>query len=232
VSRKVVWFSCGAASAVASKVALEEDPTTIIANIYVANEHSDNQRFLKDCQEWFGKEIIILTAKKFKDCWEVWEKSKWLYSTGGARCTLVMKKRVRQDFQEIDDIQMFGYTIDEIKRAERFKEYNPEIFSRFPLIENKINKQECFKIIQQAGIELPEMYKLGYHNANCVGCVKGGAGYWNKIKDDFPEVFEKMASLEEQINKTVLKGKSLRELKPGQGRHKDLELPDCGLFCQ
>ena len=43
-------------------------------------------------------------------------------------------------------------------------------------------------MLQNAGIELPEMYKLGYQHNNCIGCVKSsGAGYWNKIKIDFPE---------------------------------------------
>lgn len=31
------------------------------------------------------------------------------------------------------------------------------------------------------------MYDLGYANNNCIGCVKGGIGYWNKIRIDFPE---------------------------------------------
>ena len=43
-------------------------------------------------------------------------------------------------------------------------------------------------LIERAGLRLPEMYRLGYANANCVGCVKGGAGYWNKIRRDFPEL--------------------------------------------
>ncbi len=37
------------------------------------------------------------------------------------------------------------------------------------------------------------MYDLGYPNNNCIGCVKGGMGYWNKIRKDFPEVFQKRA---------------------------------------
>ena len=32
---------------------------------------------------------------------------------------------------------------------------------------------------------------MGYNNNNCIGCIKGGMGYWNKIRVDFPEVFEK-----------------------------------------
>jgi hypothetical protein len=48
-------------------------------------------------------------------------------------------------------------------------------------------------MVERAGIELPMMYRLGYSNANCIGCVKGGMGYWNKIRRDFPAEFEELA---------------------------------------
>ncbi len=54
-------------------------------------------------------------------------------------------------------------------------------------------------MIERAGIELPAMYKLGYRNNNCIGCPKGGMGYWNKIRVDFPEVFERMAALQREL---------------------------------
>ena len=54
--RIVCWFSCGAASAVATKLAIKRHGTD---NLYVGyqdtgSEHPDNRRFLKDCEEWFG----------------------------------------------------------------------------------------------------------------------------------------------------------------------------------
>ena len=40
---------------------------------------------------------------------------------------------------------------------------------------------------------------------NCIGCVKGGMGYWNKIRRDFPERFEEMAALEKEIGRKICK---------------------------
>lgn len=231
MSRRVVWFSCGAASAVTAKLAVDEDPQTIIARCVVANEHPDNDRFSNDVQRWLMTEIVNLRSDRYADCWEVWEKRRYLNGPAGALYTVEMKKRVRQDFEEPEDLQMFGYTVDEKARAARFMENNPEVLVRFPLIERGFTKADCYEYIQRAGLRLPEMYRLGYHNANCIGCVKGGAGYWNKIRADFPDVFERMAALEERLGATVLNGKGLRELRPGEGRHEDLELPECGLFC-
>lgn len=54
------------------------------------------------------------------------------------------------------------------------------------------------------------MYKLGYKNNNCIGCVKGGAKYWAKIKQDFPDVYERMAKLERTLGRKILKVKGER----------------------
>ena len=229
--RTVVWFSCGAASAVAASLILKENPRAVIARCIVTNEHADNDRFAAHVEEWLKVNIVNLRSPKYADCWEVWEKRRYLNGVQGALCTVEMKKKVRQDFEEFDDLQVFGYTSEEKHRADRFRENNPEVKVRFPLIEKGYTKQDCYKVIQEAGLELPAMYKLGYHNANCIGCVKGGAGYWNKIRVDFPDLFDRMARLEESIGATVLGSKSPRELRPNEGNHKDLELPECGLFC-
>ena len=105
----------------------------------------------------------------------------------------------------------------QIKRAERFCEQYPNANPLFPLIENKLTKQDCLKIVKDAGIELPEMYKLGFSNNNCIGCVKGGMGYWNKIRVDFPETFQRMAALERQriIERQV--ARRLADQHPGHG---------------
>lgn len=121
MSRVVSWFSCGAASAVATKLALDQygKDNFIIASCVVENEHTDNERFLKDCEAWYGLPILRLRSDKFKDCWEVWEKTRYLVGIRGARCTTEMKKIVRQKFQKISDKQVFGFTIEEQSRAEQ-----------------------------------------------------------------------------------------------------------------
>ena len=225
--RTISWFSCGAASAVAAKLS----PGSVLAYCYVANEHPDNLRFLKDCEKWIGTEILVLKSEKYADCWQVWEERRYLNGPAGALCTVEMKKKVRQKFSQPDDIHVFGFTVEEMHRAERFCRNNPEIEARFPLIQHGLGKGDCYDIIRDAGIALPAMYKLGYHNANCVGCVKGGSGYWNKIRRDFPAVFERMAAIEESIGASCMNGKPLRTLDPNAGTEDELQLDECGLFC-
>ena len=76
------------------------------------------------------------------------------------------------------------------------------------------------------------MYRLGYTNANCIGCVKGGKGYWNKIREDFPEIFKQTAELERKAGHSCINGVFLDELKKGEGRHESLTLPECGVTCE
>lgn len=91
-------------------------------------------------------------------------------------------------------------------------------------------------MLWKAGIEIPAMYKMGYNNNNCIGCVKGGMGYWNKIRKDFPEVFARMAQIEREVGATCLKDQSgkifLDELSPNRGEMPEEIIPDCSLICQ
>ena len=76
------------------------------------------------------------------------------------------------------------------------------------------------------------MYDLGYKNNNCVGCVKGGMGYWNKIRVDCPDAFNARAETERMIGHSCLNGTFLDELNPKAGRKQDMIFDDCGIFCE
>jgi len=85
--------------------------------------------------------------------------------------------------------------------------------------------------LEKQGIKRPTMYTLGYNNNNCIGCVKGGMGYWNKIRTDFPGHFKKMADAERLVGNSCIRGIFLDELDPEAGRKQKIVTPDCGNFC-
>ncbi len=233
--RVLVWFSCGAASAVATKLALSKySQRVVIAYCDTGSEHPDNQRFLVDCEKWFDVPVVRLKSQRYRDTWDVWENRRFLVSPEGAPCTTELKKMVRFAFQRADDIQIFGYTAEERARSERFRALNFEVRLETPLIDAGLTKADCLAMVERAGIELPAMYRLGYRNNNCIGCVKGGIGYWNKIRRDFPEVFARMATLERRLGRTVLpvaRGAFLDELDPSRGNHADEPDFECSLLC-
>jgi hypothetical protein len=232
-SRVLVWFSAGAASAVAAKLALAAcvGQEVVIAYTEPGSEHPDNQRFIADCERWFGRPVLRLRSSRYRDTWQVYEERRYLNGPAGALCTTELKKRQRFDFQRPDDRQVFGYTVEERKRAQRFRENNPDVTLWTPLIDEGLRKSDCLAIVERAGIALPAMYLLGYRNNNCIGCVKGKAGYWNKIRRDFPETFERMAKLEREIGRSCINGKFLDVLQPNEGRYQDEPDMDCSLLC-
>lgn len=237
--RTLVWFSCGAASAVAARLAVNLYPEAeVLYCDTLKYEHPDNLRFLREVEVWIGREIKFLKSDKYEDIYDVFDKTGWLVGPSGARCTNELKKKVRRNYQRDGDIHIFGMTADEQSRADSFDE-REDIDIEWILIDAGITKDECYQIISRAGIELPTMYKLGYNNNNCIGCVKGGMGYWNKIRVDFPDAFDRMARQERKmgvaINKTFKGGKRRRvfldELDPNAGRDVPEPNIDCGVLC-
>lgn len=51
----IAWFSCGATSAVACKIALSLYDDVHIYYIETGFGHPDNTRFLADCEKWYNQ---------------------------------------------------------------------------------------------------------------------------------------------------------------------------------
>ena len=153
----------------------------------------------------------------------------------GSPCTKYLKKEVRKKWEaEHPDhhTYVWGYDINEKRRADNIVKSMSDYDHEFPLIENGFTKEDCHALAKELGLKRPIMYDLGYPNNNCIGCVKGGMGYWNKIRVDFPDVFQKRAAQERKFGRTCIKGIFLDELESDRGRM-DLEvMEDCGIACQ
>lgn len=199
----IAWFSGGITSAVACKKAIEQHEFVEPVFIETGSHHPDLLRFLRDCEAWFGKTITVLQHETLKSVDEVLAKFKFINSPFGARCTKELKSGVREKWEQNNTdvthyVWGFEFAPRELLRAKRIVEKQPDKTHLFPLIDAQLTKEDCIRIVQAAGIEIPAMYKLGYQNNNCLGCVKGGMGYWNKIRVDFPEVFNNMAKRERE----------------------------------
>lgn len=240
----VVWFSCGAASAVAAKMTVDkygDRCKVVVVNNPVAEEHEDNRRFLKDVERWIGVPIEEARSKRFPDasCDTVWRYFKYMGGNAGAPCTLWLKKRARQDWENRNhhDWMVLGFCLEERGRHDRF--VKNERSNVLPvLIDGLITKERCFRIVQDAGIDLPEIYRLGYPNANCIGCVKATSPtYWNHVRRMHPEVFALRAKLSREVGARLVRYKGKRmfldELpENATGRPiKGMQF-ECGIFCE
>jgi 3'-phosphoadenosine 5'-phosphosulfate sulfotransferase (PAPS reductase)/FAD synthetase len=236
-NRILCWFSCGATSAVATKLIIQSQQQHPVEIVYtqVKEEHKDNARFLKDCEGWFGQDITIIRNEKYAaSIYEVFERERYLVGPYGAPCTKHLKRNMREKFQRQGDVHILGFSVEETARAEQFEERNPSLVCRFPLIEQRLAKADCLAILDRSGIELPVMYSMGYEHNNCIGCVKGKKGYWNKIRTDFPDTFKKMSKLERNLGVSILREKGeklfLDQLDPTAGRGQKETSIECGVF--
>lgn len=251
-----VWFSSGAASAVAAKKTIErygQTHTIRIVNNPVVEEDPDNIRFLRDVEKWLGIGIEFATNKKFErnSAVEVWDRRRFMSGPHGAPCTLELKKEARRQWEEINkpDWNVLGFTADEIKRHKRF------ILTERPnvlpvLIDAGITKDRCFEILFAAGLELPRVYKMGYPNANCLGCVKATSPtYWNHVRKMNHEVFTARAEQSRRLGARLVRhvptakilgyedwkdGRIFLDELPPTAKGKPMKGMsfECGIFCE
>lgn len=197
--RTIIWWSTGAASAIAARLLLRQVPEAIIARCETNNEDEDNYRFEQDVSRWLNREITILQSEKYDSVPDVWEKRRYMAGVEGALCTVEMKVVPRLVFQLPTDIHAFGYTADalDVARFERLRETYPELTVRAPLIEHGITKAASMAMVERAGIRLPRSYAWGFPNANCLktGCVKATSpDYWALVRKWVPEGFAATAA--------------------------------------
>jgi hypothetical protein len=246
MSRIVAQFSCGAASAVATKLALAQYGATHdvqILNAFLMEEHEDNRRFAADCEGWFGQPINVLKDEKYgASTIQVFKRRQYMKGPFGAPCSRALKRDLLDGWSLPGDVMVFGYTMEEEDRLDDFRENFPDRPVIAPLIDACLGKEDCKAMIQRAGFELPLMYRLGYDNANCIGCVKGGEGYWRAIREDFPIQFEANCLVQDEIGEGswFLRYRSgplkdqrfpLRDLPAGEARRNE-KLPACSFFCE
>jgi hypothetical protein len=248
----VCQFSCGAASAVATKLMVVESlpvgpypaKPVVIVNAFIKEEHPDNRRFFADCERWFDHPIITLRDEKYgASTDEVWRRKRYMKGLRGAPCSGALKRTLLASIAEPGDVNVLGFTREEVDRFDQLCDRFPAETFRAPLIERDLGKDDCLAMIERAGIELPMMYRLGYDNANCIGCPKGGQAYWQNIRSDFPERFVQIQTIQESIGEGAkfLRFRSgprngdrmwLSELPSGRGDMKREPSFSSSNFCQ
>lgn len=201
----IAWWSGGADSAITCWYCLKWFGKDCVRVIFIdtKNEDEDTYRFKDDCERWYGVSIETITSAKWDSIEDVWEHYLSLNTAHGAICSTELKRVVRQDFQMRNSFscQAFGFDVKEWQRAKNLKHHHPDSRPIFPLIYELISKEDSIKLLIKNGVTPPKSYQNGYSNNNCLntGCVKGGIGYWQKFRKDYPDRFEAMADREHAL---------------------------------
>lgn len=125
---------------------------------------------------------------------------------GTRKCTVDWKiKPVARKMRELGATKKepgiigIGISRDEAQRAADSRIITQE--NEFPLLDLKLNRRQCVEIIESAGLPHPP-------KSSCWFCPYKKMREWREMKQNNPEMFEKLCELDEKLNeKRTLLGK-------------------------
>ena len=216
----IVGFSGGATSAWCAGWALRTFSKESVVLLFhdTKEEDPDTYRFIRDMSEKLG--VPITERSDGRSVTQVFHDEGALANNRMAFCSRILKANQRDRYfdelratGEKDIVNVLGFSAREWQRVQRAtaRAESSGYSARFPVVEEQVTKQQCADWVESLGVKLPAMYCWSEH-ANCVGCVRGGKGYWLAVAKHAPDVFEQRCLLEEEFEHTIIKDTSLRQL--------------------
>ncbi len=119
---------------------------------------------------------------------------------GRRSCTIDYKVKVVDKWlkangasKETPATVLVGISTDEIIRAKGDRKgLDPFRQRRYPLIDLNLDRAACYAVIEQAGLPAPP-------KSSCFFCPYHRPTQWAELRRDDPELFERSASLEEEL---------------------------------
>jgi hypothetical protein len=230
---RVVMLSGGLSSWVAArrvKEKMRDRDTLVLLFADTLIEDADLYRFLDDVARDIG--VPITRIADGRTPWEVFRDKRFLGNSRVDPCSKVLKRDLIRRWltNNCDPAQTIVYTGIgwwEEQRQSRLVERNVELGWRYeaPLCEPPfITHPMMIEMAQEAGIEVPRLYKLGFKHNNCGGgCVKAGIGQFAHLYRTLPHVFDEWER--EEIRLRVMLGKNVSILTDRRnGERKPLPL--------
>lgn len=119
---KVCWLSAGVSSFIAGYLAKNVDKYIYID---IENQHQDSMRFIQDCEAVLGRPVEVLKSP-YGNVQNVIRQFRYVAGAGGAKCTEVLKKRVRKEWeyqhQNCGITYVWGFDCTEKHRADNLIE--------------------------------------------------------------------------------------------------------------
>jgi hypothetical protein len=221
LSRKViVGFSGGVTSAWCAGWALAQYPKEDVVFLFhdTKEEHPDTYRFIREMAAALKHPVTEFSDGR--SVTEVFHDEGAIANNRMAFCSRILKAEQRDKYMNLlraegvtEIVNVVGFTAGEWQRVQRatMRAQQQKFIALFPLALEGITKQECADWCLSLGVKPSEMYRWSEH-ANCIGCVRGGKGYWLKVKENAPEVWDQRVALEKEFGHTILKDTSLIQL--------------------
>jgi 3'-phosphoadenosine 5'-phosphosulfate sulfotransferase (PAPS reductase)/FAD synthetase len=155
--------------------------------------------YLGKLETALGKPITRLNARKGFDHWfEVYRGA--LPSPQMRWCTKKMKIEPLEDWIGADTaVSYVAIRADETGRK-GYVSTKPNIKAVFPFIEDGIGHDDVLRILQDAGIGLPDYYEWRTRSG-CYFCFYQRKAEWVGLADRHPDLFERAVAIEQKVIK-------------------------------
>jgi len=177
-------------------------------------ELQETYDFLAKLEAFLGKPIVRLNAEAGFDHWlQVY--NGYLPSPRMRWCTRLLKIRPLEDYVgEGETISYVGLRADE--NREGYISTKPNLQPRYPFREDGIVEADVYRILEEAGLGLPDYYKWR-SRSGCYFCFFQRKTEWVGLLENHPDLFEKAKSYEKADpvtgeRYTWQRGESLAEL--------------------
>jgi 3'-phosphoadenosine 5'-phosphosulfate sulfotransferase (PAPS reductase)/FAD synthetase len=119
---------------------------------------------------------------------------------GNRTCTVDFKVKVLDKWikqhgatDETPAVLGLGISLDELHRAHTDRPGEEFKRKTYPLLDQRMTRQDCMNVIRQAGLPIPP-------KSSCYFCPFHTMGEWQRLKREQPDLFQKSVELEEYMN--------------------------------
>lgn len=204
--KHVVMFSGGIGSWATAKRVAERHGTDDLVLLFADTkiEDPDLYRFLDEAAANVGGELVRI--EDGRDVWQVFFDVKYLGNTRVDPCSRILKREILRKWT-LDNCDPEATTIylgidwTEAHRMTRAQDRYAPFKAEAPMIAPPhLTKPEMMEMLKAEGIEVPELYKLGFHHNNCGGfCVKSGQAQFQNLLRKRPETYAYHEAKEQEL---------------------------------
>ena len=162
-------------------------------------ELPETYAYLAKLEVVLGKKIVRLNStRSFDHYFEVFRGT--LPSPQMRWCTSMLKIKPLEDWIGEDEVISYVAIRADEKSRTGYVSTKPNIKTVFPFIDNDIDHTGVVKILEDAGINLPDYYKWRTRSG-CYFCFFQRKSEWVGLADNHPDLFKRAVAIEQKILK-------------------------------